>query len=396
MSGVVIVGSVPPCTNYSGGIFLESIVRSQAVQIAGLVAIQIRALSPQVAPDIATAWPIRTFYKANEFVDPAEGLTSGEIRDREVRRVGEAAILAEQVLAFCASVKASQIWIVLEGQTLIRVAHALVRSGRYPVRVQVMDPPGWQLRETRVDADTVAEVLSLFEETLTGAAACAAASWDMARHYGERYGVPATAVVPSLPADLAQAPALRPPSATRKIGFAGQPYARDEFNAFLQAAAAEHHDPATGPVELHFFSSWSVEPPASFEQQLFQRGWLKQKSLIPALAEMDLLYCPYWFDETYREETRLCFPSKLTSYLAAGRPVLFHGRSDASPARFLRQGAGGFFCFRPDTDSLRGAITAALAEPDVALERARNGQALFQRDLTEVRLAEAIREFLKA
>jgi glycosyltransferase involved in cell wall biosynthesis len=320
--------------------------------------------------------------------------TREAIRARELRRCDEVTVLARQVLAFCDDVEATQIWIVLEGQTLIRLAHALVEAGRYRVRVQVMDPPGWQLRAAKVDPDTVGEILDLFDDVVSRAAACATASWNMASIYRQRYGVATTPVVPALAASLACPPGRLTSSPTLKVGFAGQPYARDEVNALLVALAMLQKERPFDRVTLHTFSKWPIEPPADLRVQIVPHAWTSQDKLIPALSTMDLLYCPYWFDPTYREETLLCFPSKITSYLAAGRPVLFHGRHDASPALFLRSGGAGFFCFRPDADSLCHAIRMAMSDSDMYSEKARNGHLLFQRYLTEEQLADSIRAFL--
>jgi hypothetical protein len=78
-----------------------------------------------------------------------------------------------------------------------------------------------------------------------------------------------------------------------------------------------------------------------------------------------------------REEANLSFPSKLTSYIASGRPVLFHGRADSSPARFLRQNGAAFFCFRPGVSAIRETIARALGD-----------------DATYARTAHAARELL--
>lgn len=394
MKGVVVIGSVLPSTNYSGGLFVASILRSGAFPVAGYIALQARVLSPVVPLDLRAAFPMKVLYKRSEFADSAENLTGERLRAFEVQRRQDAVVLTRQILQFCDAVEAGQIWIVLEGQTLILVANALLQTGRYPVRVQVMDPPGWQLRAGEVDPDTVREILDIFDETVSRAVACAAASWNMAKIYHDRYSVRMTPVVPALSASLACRPRPLAASPTLQIGFAGQPYAVDEFKALLMALTTLQKERPTGRVVLHTFTGWSFEVPANSAAKVVRHAWTKQAALIPMLSEMDLLYCPYWFDPTYREETVLCFPSKVTTYLAAGRPILFHGRNDASPALFLRSAAAAFFCFRPDADSLRHTIETALSNPETYLEKAANGTKLFLQHLTEDRLAEAIREFL--
>ena len=59
--------------------------------------------------------------------------------------------------------------------------------------------------------------------------------------------------------------------------------------------------------------------------------------MLPELRTADLLYCPYWFDPGFERPCRLSFPSKLSTYLKTGVPVLFHGPEYASPRIFLEQ-----------------------------------------------------------
>jgi len=62
------------------------------------------------------------------------------------------------------------------------------------------------------------------------------------------------------------------------------------------------------------------------------------------MSEADITYLPYWFDEAYRLSARMSFPSKLTTYLASGRPVLFHGPQYSSVTKFFYRFPVGICC----------------------------------------------------
>jgi hypothetical protein len=48
----------------------------------------------------------------------------------------------------------------------------------------------------------------------------------------------------------------------------------------------------------------------------------------------------------------MCFPTKLSTYLASGRPVLFHGPADSSPSHFLRRFPAGLCCDSLETSKI--------------------------------------------
>jgi hypothetical protein len=54
-------------------------------------------------------------------------------------------------------------------------------------------------------------------------------------------------------------------------------------------------------------------------------GYLPQDKTIRHLSECGILYCPYFFDEKRKEISKTSFPSKLSTYLAAGKPIFYHG-----------------------------------------------------------------------
>jgi hypothetical protein len=95
---------------------------------------------------------------------------------------------------------------------------------------------------------------------------------------------------------------------------------------------------------------------------------------------MDIAYLPYWLDEKYHYVTQMCFPTKLTTYLAAGVPILYHGPSDGSPARFLAKYPAGIGCHTADSADIIKTIERFVTEKDFypkaasAIENARTGE----------------------
>ncbi len=79
-------------------------------------------------------------------------------------------------------------------------------------------------------------------------------------------------------------------------------------------------------------------------QQIEYFGWRSVEETIEILSEADLLYLPQPFAESLRPLAELSFPTKLSTYLAAGRPVLLHAPSYASVCPFFKRFAFGQHC----------------------------------------------------
>jgi hypothetical protein len=123
-------------------------------------------------------------------------------------------------------------------------------------------------------------------------------------------------------------------------------------------------------------------------------GWHSQEETIKLLSEVDVLYCPYWFDPAFYDESRLSFPSKLTTYLAAGRPVFFHGPEYASPAEFLKARNAAECCFSLDSAAIIASLTKLAVDETYYQQTAQNGHKAFMDCLTMPALKKNFLEFL--
>ena len=103
--------------------------------------------------------------------------------------------------------------------------------------------------------------------------------------------------------------------------------------------------------------------------------------------------CPYWFDPDFEEEARLCFPSKIASYLASGRTLFFHGPAHSAPARFLNSQDAGVVCDSLDPNVIIKMVTQAI-EPKEFAQLCANGRRAFHDDLTLQRVALAFHSLL--
>lgn len=93
-------------------------------------------------------------------------------------------------------------------------------------------------------------------------------------------------------------------------------------------------------------------------------GWSTQEQIRAALRDSDLLFLPTGFDPEMRHLYIRSFPSKLTDYLASGRPTLVCAPPEASVSRYIRQHACAELVDDPSPQRLADALRTLMNSPE--------------------------------
>lgn len=315
----------------------------------------------------------------------------------EAYNVGlKTAPIIDGVVAFGEMFEPDIVWCVLQGQTMIRLALPVSTRLKVPLLTHVWDPPGWWMRAHHVNRWTRRKIITDYETTLRGSFRSFVASEAMANAYGNEFGVKVEYFMPSLARELRYPPAKSiHPSEKFVIAMAGQLYAIDEWNSLLIALDSCGWKIGERDVEISLVGSHSRVPLSTSQaERVKMHGWLSQEETIRVCSEADLLYCPYWFSVEFEEEARLSFPSKLTTYLAAGRPVFFHGPSYASPAKFLQRNDAAFLCHSLQIEDILESLTSATSDVKRYGLIASNGSKVFIENMTAESMEARFKKFL--
>jgi hypothetical protein len=127
------------------------------------------------------------------------------------------------------------------------------------------------------------------------------------------------------------------------IGMGGQFYAHEAWSSLIHCLNKVGWRIAGRPVVVRCMGR-EFHAYADTPQRIEFLGWLSQKESVVELNKCHLLYCPYSFFEEDRTISEYSFPSKIPSYLAASRPILYHGPSYGSPVSFIRAHNCGLSC----------------------------------------------------
>jgi glycosyltransferase involved in cell wall biosynthesis len=125
-------------------------------------------------------------------------------------------------------------------------------------------------------------------------------------------------------------------------------------------------------------------------------GWKSQTEAVKILTDCDFLYCTYPFDPLMAEVSRQSFPSKLVLYLAAGRPVVFHGPAYASVAEFIGDRGCGILATSLNAEGLLKEIERLVENQKSYSEMASNAQKTFLDEFTLESMARSFNDFIGA
>lgn len=271
--------------------------------------------------------------------------------------------VVDQVAAFAEQTKPDLVWVPLAGPTMINIAGALPRRLGVPMITTVWDPPDyalphyWSIRGSSLD-----RVMNRFGSAIRESIRCAVASSEMKGAYEARYGTPCVPMIHGLPEREWIAPSgMRAPNEPFVIGYAGSLYARREWDALVAALGAAGWRVGGRETIVRVLAS-GIDVRVTGPARIEFLGWHSTTDAVQLLSGCDVCYVPYWFDEAFRPGVELSFPNKVSLYLAAGRPILYHGPEQATPTRFLERWPVGVACHSLDAAAIMNALITAATD----------------------------------
>lgn len=393
----LLLTDIPPSSNLTAGIVTAQMCRFVPPGELAIFCVLNRHLKPEPYPDLADI-PVRLAVKPNELSRRNIGRFSigpiGSMATEALRRLTMISPLVHQAVAYGKEHGVTSLWAVLQGQTMVRMAIGVADGLGVPLRALVWDPLNWWLQAHGVDRLNRKLDLAAFDRTMRHATVCATASAAMARHYESLYGTPSCAIIASLDRSLAR----RPEPKLRKsdelaIGMAGQLYASDEWHHLALALEYAGWQVDGRRVVVRVFGH--QRPAGIPEANLDFLGWQPQEKVLELLSETcDILYCPYPYAASMVDVAKFSFPSKIPTYLAAGRPILFHGPDYASPAQYLKATGAGYICRSIEADAVYDGLAHLVEDPLLYARIAEAAQAAFLKDFTLDRMRGDVRRFL--
>lgn len=359
---ILLFSDIPPCDNYTAGIVENRMCDFLLEEGHKVSCFTIK--NPYVIAELPNDKIDRIAYRTTPMPREDWGHTKLGALASFVLNNYNACItiprLAKKIALFAKEQGAEILWGIVQGQATIRVIRRAARLAGIPYVVQAWDPSEWWMDSFKFDSMTKKFVMKEYGKLMEGSQCFLAPSWAMAEEYTKQYGARSIPVMPGLEPGI-----FTYEKEAREMGFviafAGQMYAAEEIR-YLAEAIELVNNQTTGPKIV--LKVYGKDTQINLSQYSFVQtyGWLPQPALLKALAQADLLYCPYGFGESFNKTARLSFPSKLTTYLKANVPVLFHGPDYSSPYVFLKKHNAAYFCTTLEGGDMFDLLTHILSD----------------------------------
>ena len=230
------------------------------------------------------------------------------------------------VVRFARAESVSRILLVLDCPVALWIGKALTAGIGIPVYALVWDHPDYVLTRYGVDRYTKSRVIRSFAECIRGSVRTAVVSEVMQQEFSERYGANAVILrhaVSTAASEYPRTSQVIGGSDAIRIGFAGSCYALTAWQSLLDALCILDWRVGNNPLILRTLGDdmrFRVKSKASIEHL----GWRDVSETVRLLSECSVNYLPQPFESWLDPLSRYSFPTKFSTYLAAGRPVLIH------------------------------------------------------------------------
>lgn len=247
--------------------------------------------------------------------------------------------IADQIADFGRRFQADIVWMVLNSIPMICLGNKVAIRLGIPQVSLVWDPPDWQARQCRMDRFSRKLVQNCFGQALSISRRIAVVSQEMKEEYERSYGPDCVILRHALTDGK---PVQEEPQhqnadgRTIRIGFAGTLYDTSQLNILLQALHLCNWKIEGKPVVLRMIGNWFRFNGMFFPCNVELLGWRSTHDSHRLLSECDINYLPISFSPDWEDFARLSFPTKLSTYLATGKPVFVHGPGYSSSVKFCR------------------------------------------------------------
>lgn len=242
--------------------------------------------------------------------------------------------LAAEVSDLARVVAARGIWIVMHG-TAVHIAARLARRAQHPLHFTVHDdPPYANALRSRRHCVLVPWIARDVSAALRGARSVDVISQSLARRY-RRYGIADLRVVHrAVAGPVAAASRLEGSMGPPSVGVLGSTYGAGQFSVLGKAIAlAAHRIGARGRLlVIGGTNAGQIRHCVGSAVDVECTGHLEEHAALLRLRECSALYLSYpfgWRDRVLRQTS---FPTKLSTYVLAARPLLVHAPRDSSIA----------------------------------------------------------------
>jgi hypothetical protein len=214
------------------------------------------------------------------------------------------------------------------------------------------------MMQRQLDRLTVKRTMRRFDELLIHAKKLGVICEQMAEEYAKRSSAPAIVIRHGLQDSVT--PRSEPTSTDEfRIGLSGSMYCYSAWKAFQQALDRLNWQIGSKRIVLIVAGS-EIQFRAFRPAECRFYGWRSLEEVNRLLSDCDLLYVPHPFESYQEPLARFSFPTKLSAYVATGRPILMHAPEYSALTTFCQKHQFGILTHELRVDRLSELLKAML------------------------------------
>jgi len=273
--------------------------------------------------------------------------------------------LADEVLKLARERGARAIWIVMHGAG-VAIAARLFRRITIPTHLTVHDDPAFAIALTsRRYLALVPAIERDFARALLAAASVDVISQGMADRYFKRYGVASVIVHRGMDRVVEPSPPYDRERFGLRVGILGNTYGYRQL-LILGRAVAGASQKLGVPGSLLVVGAGHGERlrrDLAGQVAVDYTGHIDEPEAVRHLQRCFLLYVNYPFPTIHTVRRQTSFPTKLSTYVQAARPLLIHAPSDSSVTSLGAMTGYAHYWITPRASDGAAILTRVWTEP---------------------------------
>ena len=370
---VLLLSDLPPCVNHTGGLFLDrlcSYLIESGCEVFGYI-VKNDEVYTELPEDKKELMDFRFDRKPKENMGRIKNQMASFLYDNYVNFF-EIPRIKSRIKQYITEKKPDIIWGVIQGQTMTKLVRPIAKECKLKYIIQFYDSISWWFQANCIDGFTQRRVMKEYGRMLKESYCFIGASDEMAKDYSKKYGCNKSVGI-VMPFDKGNSYSQKKDRDDDifVIAISGQLYARSTI-ASLMDALTQMDWQCNGKQIIFRIYGPEVIFCGLKNVRIEYRGWIDQEQLLNELNEADLLYCPYRFDEDFREVASYSFPGKLSTYMKTGVPILVHAPDYSTIARFIRCNNCGYIIESVNIDIVRSKLQEIVSDDNskVLVQRA--------------------------
>ena len=315
------------------------------------------------------------------------------LRNRVTRYDPHIRAMADRAVRLLKEQGAERVWAILNSPAVIDLLYTIAPKIKCEIITQVWDDPVHLGHVRNLDRFTRSRTVNRFHELLQRSTRIGVICEEAREYYSQKVAGDYVIVRHGIELKDSRPNWISPAVGEFRIGLSGSMYAPKAWYALQQSLdLCDWKVNGRQVVLVVAGSKIQFESRCQAEARFY--GWRNQEEVLQLMSECDCLYLPQSFEAVQEPLTQLSFPTKLSTYVATGRPILIHTPTYGSLHRFSVEQDFGVLCDSLDPKAVLQHVRRLSEDVEYAKSQAESTHRIATSVLTPCAFRTGVRQML--